>query len=114
MATVKSEIKEIKAILADMNDKSVYKAKLYDEQKDRLKNIKLKVEKAAVFFDPSNGVYGVKVEYSAPTALIYITDDGEVVANDAFKSINLLDLISFDDMKKIQAEIDKAIKHLKD
>ena len=36
MATVKSEIKEIKAILADMNDKSVYKAKLYDEQKDRL------------------------------------------------------------------------------
>ena len=113
MSTIKSEIKDIKAMLVDMNEETVRKAKLYDEQKDRLQNIKLKVDKAAVFFDSSNGVYGVKVDYSVPSALIYISDDGEVVANDTFKSINLLDLISFDDMKKIRAEIDKAIQHTK-
>lgn len=114
MATVKSEIKEIKAMLADMNDGTTYKAKQYDQQKERLQNIKLEVEKASVFFDATNGVYGVKVEYAVPPALIYITDNGEVVASDTFKSINLLNLISFDDMKKIQAKIDEAVKHTKD
>ena len=113
MATVKSDIKEIKAMLADMNDGAMHKAKLYDQQKERLQNIKLSVDKAAVFFDATNAVYGVKMEYAVPPALIYITDSGEVVASDMFKSINLLDLISLGDMKKIQTKIDEALKHTK-
>ena len=38
MATVKSDIKEIKAMLADINDGAMHKAKLYDQQKERLQN----------------------------------------------------------------------------
>lgn len=110
MATVKNEIKEIKAILKDLDQNSAHKAKLYDKLKEQIGTIKMGVSKVNVFFDSTDGNFGVKVEYTVPTETIYITNEGEVLASGRFKNINALDLIPFADMEKIQAAIDTALK----
>lgn len=110
MATVKNEIKEIKAILKELDQNSARKAKLYEKLKEQIGTIKMGVSKVNVFFDSTNGNFGVKVEYTVPAETVYVTNEGEVLASGRFKNINALDMISFTDMEKIQSAINTALK----
>ena len=107
--------KKIKQEIANINEKLdtllnsgiVKKANRCDFLEQNLKNIKLKVSKIKPVFIENN--LGVTVEYTIAPVTIYI--DGEnVFPNETFKSINLLDLISYEDMSKIQNKIEDIIK----
>ena len=110
MATVKNDIKEIKAILKELDQNSAHKAKLYEKLKEQIGTIKMGVSKVNVFFDSANGNFGVKVEYTVPAETVYVTNEGEVLASGRFKNINAIDMISFTDMEKIQSAINTALK----
>lgn len=48
----------------------------------------------------------ILVKYEIPNTRVHIDQDGNVIKNDFFYAINKLQLISFEDMKKIQNVID--------
>ena len=52
----------------------------------------------------------VLVKYTIPNAKVPVNDKGELLKNDFFYAVNKLQLISFEDMKKISAVVDNIKK----
>ena len=98
---LKKDIEEIKNFL--VGDTQA-KAKKLDEILYYLSNIKLDVASVTRVPD-DNGKPCIRVIYSVPYIFINFDDNGEIIENETFKSINMLNLISFDDMMKIQNAI---------
>lgn len=110
---LKKEIAEIKEKIDFLVSGSFEKAKKYDEQTNLLKKIKFDVKKTSLFAD-KNGLIGVEIEYSMPKIQVFFDEDGEIVLNETFFAINKLDLITYDDMKKINEKLKEAkIRNLK-
>ena len=84
----------------------VNKANKCDFYERNIKNIKLKVSRIKPVLIESN--IGLTIEYQIDPVTIYL-DDGNVFPNETFKSINLLDLISYEDMQKIQRKIEDIV-----
>lgn len=104
---VKQDIEEIKEKVDKILDGSIVnKANKCDFYERNLKNIKLKVSRIKPVLFENN--IGITIEYEIKPVTIYL--DGEnVFPNEVFKSINLLDLISYEDMAKIQKKIEDII-----
>ena len=52
----------------------------------------------------------VLVKYVIPNVKVPVNDKGEILKNDFFYAVNKLQLISFEDMKKISAVVDNIKK----
>lgn len=101
---IKQEIDEInKKLDALLNSGIMNKANKCDFLEQNIKNIKLKVSRIKPVLLESN--VGVTIEYEIAPVTVYL-DNGNVFPNETFKSINLLNLISFEDMQKIQKKIE--------
>lgn len=83
------------------------KARKYDEMVELLKDVKIEVKGTNIISD-SMGNIGVKISYIIPDVNIYMDSEGVVERNKRFYAMNMLDLVSFSDMKKIQNKIDEA------
>jgi len=105
---VKKEISEINEKLDKLLNSGIFnKAERCDFLEQNLKNIKLKVSKIKPVLFESN--IGVTIEYEIAPVTVYL--DGEnIFPNETFKSINFLNLISFEDMSKIQKKIEDIIE----
>lgn len=103
-----SEISDIRSLISAKNKA---KADKYDEIRDRLSKITIKVSSISHFMDDMGRKY-LKVSYEIPDGIITLEDDGTFGCNDILKYINLLDLISLEDMRKIQEEREK-LKYVK-
>ena len=106
---LRKDVKEIKDTLNQVTKTALTKANLYEKQLELLSKIKIEVKKVSTVLNP-NLTTGIKVEYYIPPIQINIDSEGNVENNEMFKAINLLDLISFEDMGKISSEIAKAKK----
>lgn len=105
---VKDDIKEIKDSVDKLLDSGVFnKANRCDFLEQNLKNIKLKVSKIKPTLIESN--IGLTISYEIAPITIFIDDENVICPNETFKSINLLNLISFEDMQKIQKKIEDMI-----
>ena len=101
--SIRKDLKEIKETLKE-------KSKQYDEMKECLKSIKLKVKNAKVVF-LENGTYGLEVSYDiAPVVVQYDRTTQEWAKNNTFYAINKLDLISFKDVTQINKILNEVIK----
>lgn len=107
--------KKLKQELSALNEKVdklldeslINKANKCDFYEKNIKNVKLKVSKIKPVLVDGN--IGITIEYKINPVTIFI--DGEnIYPNEIFKSINLLDLISFEDMQKIQTKIEDIVK----
>lgn len=103
------DIKEIKKTLNNLTRSTYSKAQKYDDLSSRLEKIKIKVDKVGTVYD-AQGNKQVKVNYSVGPLYVTIDEDGNLKADEMFVAINYLDLISFEDMAKIQKEIAKNSK----
>ena len=103
----RKDIKKILEILNEINSDTLIKAKKYVELKSQLDTIKFSV-KSKNFFINEVGDYCVKVEYEKKPEIITFDDKGDIVVSDTFKNINLLNLISFQEMEEIQNFINAA------
>ena len=101
------DIKEIKTTLNEIASDTLEKARKYDELMKYLSKIKLELEKAALSYN-QDGTYNVKVNYKMPYVLLSFDGDGNVIQNERFTAINMLNLISIDDMMKISEVINEA------
>lgn len=77
--------------------------KRYNETMSYLSNVKLKV-KAVKYSEQDQTIF---ITYDAPTVVLNVDDEGNIDTNRIFKSINMLDLISIDDMQMISKELNK-------
>ena len=107
--------KKLKQEISNLNEKVdklldgsiINKANKCDFYEKNIKNIKLKVSKIKpVLVD---GTVGLTIEYQIKPVTIFLNGE-EVYPNEIFKSINLLDLISFEDMQKIQSKIEDIVQ----
>lgn len=105
---------QLKKIAQDTNNKinqllgdCYHKSQLYDEITKYVSKVLIQVKDVSLFAN-NDGLVGVKVEYDVPTVKIYFDDDGQILKNDRFYAMNYLNLISTDDMKRIQVYLDDA------
>jgi len=98
--------KEIKAML---DPRTIEKCKKYDEIVKNLENVKLKVKNVSNVIG-TDGLPHVIVSYGQVVETVIIEGGGSVESSPMFKAINLLDLISYGDMRKVSAAIDEAKK----
>lgn len=78
-----------------------------DEMTHLIKDIRLNVDKAKVFYDPTNGLYGVEINFLPPKCKIYV-DNGEVVKNNFLYAIATLNVMNYKDMMNIQELLEQA------
>ena len=78
--------------------------KKYEDVKELLKPIKLKVKKV-LYSETSETVI---IEYETPTVVLEFDNGEQITKNDFLKSVNLLNIIGLEDQMKIQNEINKA------
>lgn len=88
------------------------KIKKYEEQKEYLKDFNMKVSKTDYVVD-KNGNIGIEVHYSVPKQIIQFDDENNMIPNKTFKAINMLNLISMEDMQQISYLLDEAKKRNK-
>ena len=81
---------------------TLYKSQQYDKMKPLLKNIQLQAKIEENIDDFGNTEY--KVVYFLPSIVLKFDKDGQVIKDDLFYSVNMLDLLSpkaFDDIQKV-------------
>lgn len=94
---IKKDTEEIIKILnGDLKEKALEG----EEIKRLLSNIELKV-KSIIEVPGENGSTDLRIIYEAPQIILKFDDNNEPYENNVFKSINMLNLISIDDMQKI-------------
>lgn len=100
---LKKDVAEIKAALVGDLEK---KGKEYDEIKEDLSYVSLKVKSIVETVDET-GKPALKIIYEAPQILLTFDDNGNVLENSIFKAINGLDLISMSDKMKLIESINR-------
>ena len=103
---LRKDIKEIKETLNNITSEIFDKAKKYDELINYLSKIKINVKRASLILSNETN-YDVRIEYQVPDIIVKVDKD-KTYADDMFKSINLLNLISMEDMRKISQKIEEA------
>lgn len=106
----KTIIKEIKKKLDSLTDETILKAKKYEELIKHLSNVKLRVKKSKLFLSEATANIGVEVEYETLPVKIIFDENNEIIKNDRFIAINMLDLIPMSDMDKLNELIKEARK----
>lgn len=97
-------IGEIIDMLNKMRSGAIQKAEKYDETLRLLKKVKINVKKFSTELK-DNATVSLKIEYEIPPIEIMFDETGCSFINERFQAMNLLNLISFDDMRKIQEQL---------
>lgn len=106
---LRKDVKDIKEMVSEMTLKTINKAHKYDELKEDLKKVRFKVSRCVPQFDPNSAQFFITIRYEIdPVVLKFDPETGDILGNERFKAINMLDLISFEDMNLIRDEIDVA------
>lgn len=106
---IKKHIEEINESLKSLSGENMEKLKRFEIIEEQLKKIKIKVKNVSASIDEYGNEF-LNINYELPTIKLKFDDNKEVEINEEFRAINLLDLISFEDMEKIQKAIDKIKK----
>lgn len=101
------EVQDIKKNLQVFTNESQTKIKKYEEIMEYLKDVKINVSSIKPIIN-DKGTVNVEITYSIPKQIIEFDDENNIVANKIFKAINMLNLISFEDMEKIGLMLEKA------
>lgn len=107
---LKKEIALIKEKLDKITNDTLNKAKEYDFVMEKLKNINIQIKYITKFID-DYGKIGLKITYHIPTVSVILDDNNDIVKEETFYTINILNLLSIEDEKKLILAIDE-IKHL--
>ena len=74
------------------------------EREELLKHVHIQIKDVA--YVEEEGF--ILVKYMVPNQKVYVDREGKIAKNDTFFAINKLQLISLDDMKKVQKVVDFA------
>lgn len=98
---------QFKQDIQDLSGKALIKAQECDEMKKFLKNVQFRVDKIKPAIR-DNATYGLTVEYKIEPIELYFSENNELIPNDRFVSINMLNLVSYEDMRILTKSINAA------
>lgn len=104
---IMEQLTEIQGKMDTLTAENQQKIKKYEEITEYLGDIKINVSKIDFVVD-KNGNVGIEVSYTIPKQKVEFDDENHLIQNKTFKAINMLNLISFDDMQKISNKLDDA------
>ena len=109
----RKDIKEIKETVDKINNSiakdTLQKLSKLEELEKNLSHISFKVKNIVEKYE-EDGNKSLKIEYIVEPIKLVFDANGEMFFDNKFYSINMLNLISFDDMNKIQKAINKISK----
>lgn len=100
---------EIRSLSKQVFDYNKDRASELADLKKKIKSLNLKVGSITPYLDNAGRTH-LRVTYLVENGDIFLNDDGLLESNEVFTQVNLLNLISYDDMKKLMAERDKLKK----
>ncbi len=107
IATLSHELKELKEIVKTQELLRLRAENARLKEKEQLiSNVRFRLKSVAYLEDENK----ILVKYDFPNIKIDLDNDNNPVKNDLFYSINMLQLISLDDMKRIQSVINEIKK----
>lgn len=105
------EINDLKSFIKNKEfQKMREKSEEYDHVKETLGNIKIKLDKYSVVEGENFDGKILKIKYEIPPITIHFDDNKNPIKNDLFYAINFLELVSYEDMKKIIDIMEKIKK----
>ena len=104
---LKNKIDDLTKDVSTLTKDNQTKIKKYNEMVEFLKDVKISVSKVN-FNVNDRGSIGVDIHYHIPKQSIYFNDENEIIMNKTFRAINMLNLISLDDMQKISILLEDA------
>lgn len=118
----RKELKKIQSDIAELTNivktqELVKLRKANDDfklQTELLKDIKFKVKSVKTVVDDRTGLSAVRIQYEIPDVFVELDEEGRPLKNKFFYASNYLELISYEDMEKIQHELDKSKLNGKD
>lgn len=84
----------------------------YKEQCELLSHIHLELKNVRTV-ERDDGSYYLEVSYKTPVVHISFNEEGKLVRNDFFRSVNMLNLLSQEDTERIAKEISAAERKIK-
>lgn len=102
--TLSSTVNGLTELINEMNNGAVQKAAKYEEIINLLKNVKINVKKFSSELK-DNAMMSLKIEYEIPPIELIFDSENTLLVNERFRAMNLLNLISFEDMAKIQEQL---------
>lgn len=82
----------------------------FDNFLEQSSHVAIKVKNARVFQDANTGEDFVRIDYEVEPVNIHLDENGDIIKNERFIAMNLLNLVSIDDMEKIQKALDSLKK----
>lgn len=110
--SVKKDIKEtVDRIETLLTGNLKERAKRADELEEYLSHVELRV-KSVSEVPGSDGTTDIRVVYECPQIIIRYDGNGNIIENETFKAINMLNLIPLEDMQRIISVIEnkKSLK----
>ena len=104
---IRKDIKEIRKKVDSLTNETINKAKKYDELINNLNKIKIKIDKTSFFVD-EYGKIALKIDYQIPPIRLYFDDNDDVIKNETFYSLNILNLVPMEEQLKIVKKIEEA------
>ena len=101
-----NDVQEIKKGLETLSEANQKKIAKYEETKEQLSKIRIEISNVKTCIE-NNGSLSLEVHYKVPVAKIRIDDEGFLDVDEMFRAINLLNLISFEDMNKVQKKLEE-------
>lgn len=108
---IAENIKETRELKEVLSKDGIKKIKEYDNLMNQISSLQSLLTITVAPTIDENGKTIIKLLYKCniPTQIIEINDDGVLVVPEIVKNINLLNIISIDDMNKISKSIDTSL-----
>ncbi len=95
------DVKEIKQTLNELKEASIgnleKRSKRADELENYLSKVRINLKKVSDI-TLQNGKSGIRIIYDMPQIILELDDNGEIIPNDTFTAINMLDLLNMNDL----------------
>lgn len=105
------EISDLKSLIKSREyERLKEESKSYKETLELLSKIKIGLDKVEVLNGDNFDGYVVKIKYKLPSATIYFDDNNNPIKNEMFYAINYLELMNYEDMKKVIGTFEKIKK----
>lgn len=97
----------IKVIKTQELEKLRVESKELKEIKELISHVQFKIKDIKAFEGDEIGKTNIRIIYQLPTVVLTLDENGNPNKNDFFYSTNMLDMISIEDMQKVQKIINQ-------
>ena len=105
---MKTNITDIRERLEKIESVSVKKSIELEKTKELLKDVKVKVSKAAIMFDEPSHNYKLRIDFQVPSVDLILDSENRVTESSLLKALNLLGILDLNDSILLSKKLQEA------